>query len=102
MERTKYNLIQIIGMLKTHPKMEFSRVNDSKFIVYRGNLGGPRIPYRRKPKSERNLEVRDRILPIFNYLQDYFVINWGVKMEIDKAIELLQNYIKTDRELERI
>lgn len=71
MEEQKYNLIQIIGMLKTHPKMEFSRINDSKFIVYRGNLGD--LEFRIDAKSEE-FRVRDRILPIFNYLQDYFVI----------------------------
>ena len=68
----KYNLIQVIGMLKVHPKLVFGRVNDNRFIVYRGNRGD--ILFSINTKSEEFC-VRDRILPIFNYLQDYFVIN---------------------------
>ena len=72
MEEEKYNLIQVIGMLKTHPNMKFRRVGDMKFVVERGRLGD--IMFSIEAKSEEFC-VRDRILPIFNYLQDYFVIS---------------------------
>ena len=72
MEEEKYNLIQVIGMLKLHPNMKFRRVGDRKFIVERGKLGD--LTFSIEAKSEEFC-VRDRILPIFNYLQDYFVIN---------------------------
>ena len=72
MGEEKYNLIQVIGMLKTHPNMKFRRVNDRKFIVERGKLGD--IMFSIESKSEEFC-IRDRILPIFNYLQDYFVIS---------------------------
>ena len=72
MEEQKYNLIQVIGMLKLHPNLIFSRVNDSRFLVYRGNRGD--IMFSINAKSEE-FRVKDRVLPIFNYMQDYFIIN---------------------------
>ena len=68
----KYNLIQVIGMLKVHPKLVFSRVNDNRFIVYRGGRGD--ILFSIDAKSEE-FKVKDKVLPIFNYMQDYFVIS---------------------------
>ena len=68
----KYNLIQVIGMLKLHPKLVFSRVNDNRFIVYRGNRGD--LLFRIDAES-KEFRIKDRVLPIFNYMQDYFVIS---------------------------
>ena len=77
MEEEKYNLIQVIGMLKTHPNMEFSRVNDGKFIIYKGSYND--LMFRIESKSE---EFRQKgILKIFNYLQDLWIIS---KYEGDK------------------
>ena len=66
----KYNLIQVIGMLKTHPKLEFQRVNDMKFIIYKGNFGD--LMFRIESKSEEF--KRQGVLKIFNYLQDLWII----------------------------
>ena len=66
----KYNIIQVIGMLKTHPKLEFQRVNDMKFIIYKGNFGD--LMFRIESKSEEF--KRQGVLKIFNYLQDLWII----------------------------
>lgn len=66
----KYNLIQVIGMLKTHPKLEFQRVNDLKFVIYKGNFGD--LMFRIESKSEEF--KRQGVLKIFNYLQDLWII----------------------------
>ena len=66
----KYNIIQVIGMLKTHPKLEFQRVNDLKFVIYKGNFGD--LMFRIESKSEEF--KRQGVLKIFNYLQDLWII----------------------------
>lgn len=68
----KYTLIQAIGMLNSHPKLVFSRVNDNRFLVYRGSRGD--ILFSIDAKSEE-FKVKNKVLPIFNYMQDYFVIS---------------------------
>ena len=68
----KYSLIQVIGMLKVHPNLVFSRINDFRFKIYSGKMGD--LLFRIDAES-KEFRIKDRVLPIFNYMQDYFVIS---------------------------
>ena len=63
MEFTIYQVIAYLGQIENKNRV-FSRVNDDKFKVWRGAYG------------DIMMELNDiiRPLPIFNYIQDKFIL----------------------------
>ena len=69
--KSKYTLIQAIGVLNSHPKIKFARYSDFRFILYRGSRGD--LLFNIEAKSEE-CKVKNKVLPIYNYMQDLWVI----------------------------
>ena len=67
MELTLYQVIAILNKLETKDKV-FSRVGDNKFKIFKGSYGN--LLY----KIENSTNNSIRPLPIFNYMQDKWVI----------------------------
>ena len=67
MELTLYQVIAILNKLETKDKV-FSRVGDNKFKIFKGSYGD--LMY--KIENLTNSSIRP--LPIFNYMQDKWVI----------------------------
>lgn len=60
----EYSLLEVIYKLKYDPKVRFVRVNDKNFEVYKGHYGDLMM----------KVGIYAKPLPIFNYIQDVFVI----------------------------
>ena len=67
MELTLYQVIAILNKLETKDKV-FSRVGDNKFKIFKGSYGN--LLY----KIENSTNSSIRPLPIFNYMQDKWVM----------------------------
>lgn len=59
-----YSLKEVVTNLETFPNERYKRVNDEKFIVFRGHFGELMF------KIEGTKFAR--VLPYFNYTQDLF------------------------------
>ena len=67
MELTLYQVIAILNKLETKDKV-FSRVGDNKFKIFKSSYGN--LMY----KIDNSTNDSIRPLPIFNYLQDKWVM----------------------------
>ena len=67
MELTLYQVIAILNKLETKDK-KFYRVGDNKFKIFKGSYGN--LMY----KIENSTNDSIRPLPIFNYMQDKWVM----------------------------
>ena len=67
MELTLYQVIAILNKLETKDKV-FSRVGDKTFKIFKGSYGN--LMY----KIDNSTNNSTRPLPIFNYMQDKWVI----------------------------
>ena len=67
MELTLYQVIAILSQIENKDKV-FSRVGDNKFKIFKGSYGN--LMY--KIDNSTNSPIRP--LPIFNYLQDKWVM----------------------------
>lgn len=65
MDKTKFTIFQVIQLLSEYPKLIFSRVNDTNFKVKRGYEGDILI----------DIKGNISVMKIFNYVQDFFVID---------------------------
>ena len=67
MELTLYQVIAILSQIENKDKF-FSRVGDNKFKIFKGSYGD--LMY----KIENSTNSSIRPLPIFNYMQDKWVM----------------------------
>ena len=64
------NLLEVIEILNRNNDLIFKRINDEKFKIFKGNYG------------DLMLKLGDiiRPLPVFNYMQDLWILDEALKI----------------------